>query len=85
MADCYQIAADGTLHATGQSAAECAGYVMTSGAEYAQMQFLHDLFTWPAPEVLSNWFMSAFVMILALNAVGYVVGAVVKMLSTERA
>jgi len=85
VADCYTIAADGTLHATGQGAADCAGYVMTSGAEYAQLQFLQEIFTWPAPETLTNWFMGAFVLVLTLNACGYIVGAVVKMVSTERA
>jgi len=84
MSTCVVLNADGTLSQTGQSAGECSGYVLVSSAEHAQMQVLADLFSWPAPEVVSGWFAAAMTFVLVMNAAGYVVGAVVKMVSTER-
>ncbi|WP_295945285.1 hypothetical protein [uncultured Xanthomonas sp.] len=84
MATCVTLNADGTLTQTGQSADQCSGYVLVSSAEHAQAQILVDIFAWPQPEVAHNWFMAAFYVVLALNVVGYVVGAVVKAVSTER-
>lgn len=84
MATCVVLNAEGTLQRTGEAADQCSGYVLLSGAENAQMEFLRDLFVWPEPAVVTGWLMGAMTLVLALNAVGYIVGAVVKMVSTER-
>jgi len=84
MAVCVVLAADGTLHPTGQPAAECGGYVLASAAENAQATVLQEIFKWPQPEVAAAFFSAAFGLVLALNVAGYVVGAVVKMVSTDR-
>ncbi|WP_307753732.1 hypothetical protein [Xanthomonas albilineans] len=84
MAICVTLNADGTLTQTGQAVDQCTGYVLVSSAEHAQTQVISDIFSWPKPEIVSSWFTAAFGLVLALNVVGYVVGAVVKMVSTER-
>lgn len=82
---CVVLQADGTLVPTGQPVSECAGYVMPSAAEHAQASILVDLFKWPEPEVAAAWFTGVFGLVLTFHVVGYVVGAVVKSVSTERA
>lgn len=84
MAVCVTLAPDGTLIPTGEAAGQCGGYVLVSGAEHAQALMLIDLFQWPEPEMAAGWFSGVFGLVLALNVVGYVVGAVVKSVSTER-
>lgn len=84
MSVCVVLNADGTVTQTGQAVSECSGYVLVSAAENAQTQILIDLFSWPEPEVVTDWLMGSMMLVLALNAVGYVVGAVVKAVSTER-
>lgn len=85
MAVCVQLATDGTLVPTGQPAAECSGYVLLTGAEHATLSFLQQLFQWPEPEVAATWLVGAFAFPLVCNTAGYLVGAVVKSVSTERA
>ncbi|MGV8950488.1 MAG: hypothetical protein ACOH2M_05295 [Cypionkella sp.] len=48
------------------------------------MTHLAELFAWPEPEVVTAWLMGAFILVLTMNAAGYIVGAVVKMVSTDR-
>lgn len=84
MAACVVLAADGTLQPTGQPVAQCTGYVLASGSENAQATVLQEIFKWPTPEVATAFFTAAFGIVLACNVAGYVVGAVVKMVSTER-
>ncbi|MCD0244520.1 hypothetical protein JWH11_00995 [Xanthomonas melonis] len=85
MSTCVALTAEGTLQPTGQPVTECSGYVLVSAAENAQTQILIDIFKWPTPEVATSYLTGALTLVLVLNAVGYCVGAVVKMLSTERA
>lgn len=84
MSTCVVLTAEGTLQQTGQPVTECSGYVLVSAAENAQTQILVDLFQWPSPEVATQFLMGAFTFVLAMHVVGYVVGAVVKMVSTDR-
>lgn len=84
MALCVILNPDGTLAPTGEPVEACTGYVMHSAAENAVLQSLHELFSWPAPEEITAWVMAAFMFVLAMNACGYITGAVVKMVSTER-
>lgn len=84
MPTCVALQADGTLLPTGEAADVCSGYVLMSGSEHAMLQFLNDIFAWPTPEVLSGWMVAAFGFVLTMNAAGYIVGAVVKMVSTDR-
>lgn len=84
MALCVTLAEDGTLTPTGESADQCGGYVLVSSAEHAQANILIELFQWPDAEVAAGWFSGFFGLVLAFNCVGYIVGAVVKSVSTER-
>jgi hypothetical protein len=81
---CVALQADGTLIPTGQAVDACTGYVLHTAAESVFMTQLVDLFAWPEPSVLTSWLMGAFFLILTMNAAGYIVGAVVKMVSTDR-
>lgn len=85
MAACVQIAQDGTVVFTGQPVAECSGFVLVSGAEHATLNFLQQLFQWPSPEVAATWLVGSFGFVLVCNVAGYLTGAVVKAVSTERA
>lgn len=84
MALCVAHQADGTLVPTGEAVEACSGYVLLTGSEHATWSLITDLFAWPTPEVLSGWVVAAFGFVLVMNAAGYVTGAVVKMLSTDR-
>lgn len=84
MSECVVLNADGTLTSTGQPVSECAGYVLVSSTEHAQMSFLSDLFTWPEPEIAASWLVGAFGFVLVCNVAGSLVGSVVKAVSTER-
>ena len=84
MAICVALQPDGTLVATGEPVEQCTGYVMLSGSEYAGVQQLNTIFSWPEPAVASLWFSAAFTLVIVCNAAGSVVGSVVKMLSTDR-
>ncbi|EKT4090392.1 hypothetical protein QEG26_004397 [Stenotrophomonas maltophilia] len=84
MAVCVTLTPDGALVPTGEPASQCGGYVLVSGAEHAQASILIELFQWPEPEVAAGWFSGVFTLVLALNVLGYVVGTVVKSVSTER-
>lgn len=84
MAVCVSLTEAGTLVPTGESVDQCGGYVLVSAAEHATASVLVDIFQWPEPEVAAAWFTGVFGLILALNVVGYMVGAVVKSVSTER-
>lgn len=84
MAVCVSLTAEGALVPTGEPASQCGGYVLVSAAEHAQASILIDLFQWPEPEVATGWFSGVFTLVLALNVLGYIVGAVVKSVSTER-
>lgn len=81
---CVALQANGTLIPTGEAVEACTGYVLNSGSEHAIYQTLIDLFSWPTPEVATSWLMGAFILILTMNAAGYITGAVVKMVSTDR-
>ena len=84
MAVCVTLTEAGTLVPTGESVSQCGGYVLVSGSEHATASVLVDIFQWPEPEVAAGWFSGVFGLILALNVVGYLVGAVVKSVSTDR-
>ncbi|MBD9368370.1 hypothetical protein [Xanthomonas sp. XNM01] len=84
MALCVALQADGTVIPTGQAPSECAGYVLVSATEHAQMAFLSDLFQWPEAGVAASWLIGAFGFVIVCNVVGSQVGSVVKMLSTDR-
>ena len=84
MAVCVALTPEGTLMPTGEPASQCGGYVLVSGAEHAQASILIEIFQWPEPDVAAGWFSGVFTLVLALNVLGYVVGAVVKSVSTER-
>jgi len=84
MSECVVLNPDGTLSSTGQPASECAGYVLVSATEHAQMSFLAELFQWPEADVAATWLVGAFGLVLACNITGSVVGSVVKMVSTDR-
>lgn len=84
MAVCVTLTEAGTLVSTGEPAAQCGGYVLVSGSEHATASVLVDIFQWPEPEVAAGWFSGVFGLILTLNVAGYLVGAVVKAVSTER-
>lgn len=85
MATCVALHPDGTLHPTGQAASECSGHVLLSGAEHASLSFLQQLFEWPTAEVAATWLVGAFGFVIVCNVAGYLTGAVVKMVSTDRA
>lgn len=88
MGICVTLQADGTLAPTGEAVESCTGYVLVTGSEQAALttnvESLAAVFEWPTPEVLSSWVVAAFGFVLVMNVVGYITGAVVKMLSTER-
>lgn len=84
MSECVVLNADGTLTSTGQPVAGCAGYVLVSSSEHAQMSFLSSLFQWPEADVAGTWLVGAFGFVMVCNVVGSMVGSVVKAVSTER-
>jgi len=84
VAVCVTLTDAGTLVPTGEAASQCGGYVLVSGSEHATASVLVEIFQWPEPEVAAGWFAGVFGLILTLNVVGYMVGAVVKMVSTDR-
>jgi hypothetical protein len=84
MSECVTLNVDGTLSLTGQPAETCAGYVLVSSSEFAQISGFSALFEVPAPEIASAWFAGAFGIVLICNVLGSQVGSVVKMLSSDR-
>lgn len=84
MSACVVLNADGTVSITGQPVSECAGYVLVSASEHAQMSFLTSLFEWPEADVAGTWLVGAFGFVMVCNVAGSLSGAVVKALSTDR-
>lgn len=84
MSECVTLNADGTLTTTGQAPADCAGYVLVSSSEHAQMSFLSSLFEWPEADIAGTWLVGAFGFVMVCNVAGSLVGSVVKAVSTER-
>lgn len=84
MATCVVLAADGTLQPTGQPADQCAGYVLLTAAEHESYATLGELFGMPTVAEAQEIFVYGFGLVLLLNVAGYMVGAVVKMVSTDR-
>ena len=70
---------------TGQPVDACAGYVLQDASTHAQFAELSTMFAWPDMAEANQVFSFCFFLVLAMNVVGYVVGAVVKSVSTERA
>ena len=85
MSICVVLNSDGTLTSTGQSADQCSGYVLQDAAQHAQFAELSTMFAFPDAGQANEVFAYCFGLVLACNVLGYVTGAVVKMVSTDRA
>lgn len=84
MALCFVVNPDGTVTPTAEAPAQCSGYVALSAAEYQQVGVFAEVFTPPTTEQAAQVFVAAFGLVLVCNVAAYLVGAVVKSVSTER-
>lgn len=74
---CVALASDGTLHPTGQSVADCTGYVLASPAQVFVSDTIAKAFELPGPEVLLGWWFGCFSVVMVCYLAGRYVGAVV--------
>lgn len=79
MAVCVQLQADGTLVPTGESVAECTGYVLVSGSEYGVYQTVDQALGFPTSDVALSWFFGAWGAVMVAFIAGRCVGAVLSM------
>jgi hypothetical protein len=83
MAQCVTLNADGTLTPTGQTVAECTGYVLVSGSEYGVYQVVQDAFTVPTADQATGWFFGAWGAVMVMYIAARCVGAVVSMFNSK--
>lgn len=73
---CVALQPDGTLVPTGQSVADCTGYVLVSPAESWLTTTLTDALQPPSPEVLVGWWFGSFSLVMICYIAGKHVGAI---------
>lgn len=72
---CVALQPDGTLVPTGQSVADCTGYVLMSPAESWTASMLADALQPPSAEVLTGWWLGSFGLVMVSYLAGRAVGS----------
>lgn len=79
MAVCVALAADGTLHPTGQSVEACVGYVLVTGSEHSFYALAYQVFASPTPAQAAGWFVGTWGAVVGMFVVARIVGTVAAM------
>jgi len=67
---CVALETNGTLTPTGQSAADCTGYMLVTPSDYAQLSTLDALFSMPDPTTAAAYFTWINVSIIGAFVLG---------------
>jgi hypothetical protein len=77
MSICVALNEDGTLSPTGQTVADCTGYVLTSPGEVMVAAVIASAFEPPDLTNAAGWFAGVFSLIVICYVAGRGIGAVV--------